>query len=75
MKIKLWNADRFKDIRLRAHMTQAQFARALGVPRQQVWNWEKGLRSPGFESYYRLCKRLNIDMSYLITPDPDLKGE
>lgn len=35
-----------RDLRLRAKLTQAQFAARLGVPLETIRNWEQGKRSP-----------------------------
>ncbi len=35
-----------RDLRLRAKLTQAQFAARLGVPIETIRNWEQGKRAP-----------------------------
>jgi len=35
-----------RDLRLRAKLTQAEFATRLGVPLETIRNWEQGKRSP-----------------------------
>jgi putative transcriptional regulator len=35
-----------RDLRLRARLTQAEFASRLGVPLETIRNWEQGKRSP-----------------------------
>lgn len=35
-----------RDLRLRAKLTQAEFAARLGVPLETIRNWEQGKRSP-----------------------------
>jgi putative transcriptional regulator len=35
-----------RDLRLRAKLTQAEFASRLGVPLETIRNWEQGKRSP-----------------------------
>src|SRR5689334_5820093 len=40
------NADYVRDLRRRAHLTQAQFAATIGVSLDTVRNWEQGKRSP-----------------------------
>ncbi len=35
-----------RELRLRAKLTQAQFAARLGVPIETIRNWEQGKRSP-----------------------------
>lgn len=40
------NAGEIKDIRARLGMTQAEFARAVGVTTRAVQTWESGARTP-----------------------------
>ena len=35
-----------RDLRMRAQLTQAQFAMRLGVPLETIRNWEQGKRAP-----------------------------
>jgi putative transcriptional regulator len=35
-----------RNLRLRAKLTQAEFASRLGVPLETIRNWEQGKRSP-----------------------------
>ncbi len=35
-----------RDLRMRAKLTQAEFASRLGVPLETIRNWEQGKRSP-----------------------------
>ncbi len=35
-----------RELRMRAKLTQAQFAARLGVPLETIRNWEQGKRSP-----------------------------
>lgn len=39
-------APAVRDLRLRAKLTQAEFASRLGVPLETIRNWEQGKRSP-----------------------------
>jgi len=39
-------APEVKGLRLRAKLTQAEFAARLGVPLETIRNWEQGKRSP-----------------------------
>lgn len=40
------NVPVVRDLRLRAKLTQAEFAARLGVPLETIRNWEQGKRSP-----------------------------
>lgn len=39
-------APTVRDLRRRARLTQAEFARRLGVPIETIRNWEQGKRTP-----------------------------
>jgi len=39
-------APAVRDLRLRAKLTQAEFAARLGVPLETIRNWEQGKRAP-----------------------------
>ncbi|MGO4717204.1 helix-turn-helix domain-containing protein [Bradyrhizobium sp. 2TAF24] len=39
-------APTVRDLRQRARLTQAEFARKLGVPIETIRNWEQGKRTP-----------------------------
>jgi DNA-binding transcriptional regulator YiaG len=42
----LWNSELIKELRLHMGLTQAQFAKQLGVRQQTVSEWENGLYEP-----------------------------
>lgn len=44
--VKAAAAPVVRDLRLRAKLTQAEFAARLGVPLETIRNWEQGKRSP-----------------------------
>lgn len=41
-----YHAAAVRDLRMRAKLTQAEFASRLGVPLETIRNWEQGKRSP-----------------------------
>ncbi|MFA5901982.1 MAG: helix-turn-helix domain-containing protein [Hyphomicrobium sp.] len=43
---KMTAAPVVRNLRLRAKLTQAEFASRLGVPLETIRNWEQGKRSP-----------------------------
>lgn len=51
--------NRIKEIRYDCMMTQAQFARALGVSKRTVEGWEQGLRNPSEENL-RKAQKLQV---------------
>lgn len=46
VSLKATVAPAVRDLRLRAKLTQAEFASRLGVPLETIRNWEQGKRSP-----------------------------
>lgn len=59
-------AYKLKELRLRAHMTQAELAKALFVSRTLVSKWESGDRHPSEENIKRLCELFNITVLDLL---------
>jgi putative transcriptional regulator len=45
-KVCEYNPERIRGIRARLHLSQAQFARLIGVPTGTLRNWEQGVRRP-----------------------------
>ncbi len=44
--LKATTVPAVRDLRLRAKLTQSQFAARLGVPLETIRNWEQGKRTP-----------------------------
>jgi len=65
---------RFSDRRKELGLTQAETARAVGVSRVSISQWEKGDTSPKGKNLHALAKVLNCDPNWLLTgqgsPDP-----
>ena len=53
-------AERLKDIRLRAGLTQEGLAQAAGVPVFNVRNYEQGQREPSWVAFCKLTKALSV---------------
>ena len=47
-----------RDLRLRAQLTQLEFAARLGVPVETIRNWEQGKRTPGRHVRFSLLSRM-----------------
>lgn len=61
--------ERIKAARTNANMTQADLARAMGVPYQTIGHWERDASSPKFSSLEKVAKALNISIETLILGD------
>ena len=55
-----------KILREKAHMTQLELAKALGVQTQTVWRWEHGEREPSLDIVKKLCGILKCTESELL---------
>ena len=68
---KLYFANRIKELRQAAHMTQAELSSALGISISAVKSWEAGRTRPDIANIPVLCKALNVRVSELYAPDED----
>lgn len=62
----MWSAEKLKDIRLKAMMSQQSFATALGVSISTVARWESGKFTPTYSVQKKLtefCKENNIKVN------------
>lgn len=59
-------AERIKQLRVEAKMTQEDLARELLVSKGAVGNWETGLRRPDPETLEAIADLFNVDMDYLL---------
>jgi len=60
-------AERIKEIRLKANMTQEQFGKALGVTKRTVINYESGSRvSKDMGFYKKVSERFGIPFESLL---------
>lgn len=59
-------ADRIKQLRERAGLTQSEIARQLGLTRSGVNAWEMGLSVPSTQYIVELAKVFNVSTDYLL---------
>lgn len=59
-------AERIKQLRAEAKMTQEDLARELRVSKGAVGNWETGIRRPDPETLDEIADLFNVDMDYLL---------
>lgn len=55
-------AERLRELRKRAGLTQAQLASASGVPIGSVRNYEQGQREPYWDVAFRLADALGVSV-------------
>lgn len=53
--------QRFKEIRQKANLTQANLAECLGIKQSAVSAWECSISRPNIENIQKLAKVLNCD--------------
>jgi transcriptional regulator with XRE-family HTH domain len=64
-------AERLRDLRKRAGLTQAQLATASGVPLGSIRNYEQGQREPYWDVAFRLVGALGVSVdSFADCVDP-----
>ena len=59
-----------KEARLLAGLSQERLAKRVGVPRQSIARWERGVVEPGFDTVRRLLRSCGYDVS-LVRWEPD----
>jgi transcriptional regulator with XRE-family HTH domain len=59
-------ADRIRDLRKAAGMTQAEFATKACVSRDKVTRWETGRKAPGVEALVMVARVLGTSMDWLV---------
>lgn len=56
----------FKEVRIKANLTQVEVARKLNVTQSAVSAWEKGQKFPRKETLQALCKLYNCKVDDLL---------
>lgn len=58
-------AARIQSLRIEAGMSQADFAKSLGVNVTQYGNWETGFRQPSVAAAIRICEAHDVTLDWL----------
>ena len=64
-------ATRIKEQRLKKGLSQLQLAEDIGLTKQTISLWERGMRRPEFETMEQLAGYFGINMAYLIGQSDD----
>ena len=65
-------AEKIKKERKKLQMTQADFAKHIGVSYRMLQNYELGKNHPRTRDVYqKIATALNVDVNYLLTEDED----
>ena len=67
-------ADRVKEQRLKRGLSQPQLAEDIGLTKQTISLWERGVRRPEFETMLRVADYFGVSFNYLVgqTDDPTI---
>lgn len=64
--------DRIKELQQARHMTQAELAKALGLTKQCVSNWENDNVAPSVEMLVKIADYFCVSTDYLLGRDESL---
>ncbi|EQC68775.1 transcriptional regulator, Cro/CI family [Streptococcus sp. HSISB1] len=59
-------AERLKEYRKSAHLTQQQVAKQLGISQQAYGDWERGVKMPTHENSKKLARLFNVTLDTLM---------
>lgn len=59
-------AQRLRQLRKEADLTQVALADALGIKRSRLSSYEQGNASPSLETLHQYCKYFNLDLNQLV---------
>jgi transcriptional regulator with XRE-family HTH domain len=58
--------ERLRSLRQSHDLTLEQLANELGLVKQTINNWEKGVRAPSLEASIALAEYFNVSLDYLV---------
>lgn len=64
-----------KGARVERSLTQAQAAAKMGVTKETIGNWERGITAPTVPQLIELCKIYGVEMADIFLPDKLAKSE
>lgn len=64
--------DRIKELRQARHMTQVELAKALGLTKQCMSNWENDNVAPSVEMLVKIADYFCVSTDYLLGRDESL---
>ena len=59
-------AERLKELRTEAHLTQVELAKKLGIGQSSYADWERGKKNPTQENLIKIAQFFNIPLDYLV---------
>ena len=68
-------AERLKELRKLAHLTQVELAKLLGIGQSSYADWERGKKKPTQENLVKIAQVLNVSVDYLVGNSEDKSDE
>lgn len=59
-------AERLKELRKEAHLTQVELAKQLGIGQSSYADWERGKKNPTQENLMKIAQFFDISLDYLV---------
>lgn len=59
-------AERLKELRKQAHLTQVELAKRLGIGQSSYADWERGRKKPTQENLVKISQVLGVSIDYLV---------
>lgn len=59
-------AERLKELRKQAHLTQVELAKRLGIGQSSYADWERGKKKPTQENLVKIAQILDVSVDYLV---------
>lgn len=59
-------AERLKELRKQAHLTQVELAKRLGIGQSSYADWERGKKKPTQENLVKIAQILDVSIDYLV---------
>lgn len=68
-------AERLKELRKQAHLTQVELAKQLGIGQSSYADWERGKKKPTQENLVKIAQVLNVSIDYLVGNSEEITDE
>lgn len=59
-------AERLKELRKQAHLTQVELAKRLGIGQSSYADWERGKKNPTQENLIKIANLFDVPVDYLV---------
>ena len=68
-------AERLKELRKQAHLTQVELAKRLGIGQSSYADWERGKKKPTQENLVKIAQILDVSIDYLVANSEEKSDE